>query len=49
MKCSRGGSREDKFLDLSLTVKNPFDKVYNDSIEKALRNYLKPEELTGDN
>lgn len=49
LKCLKESSREDKFLDLSLTVKNDFDKIYNDSIEKALANYIRPEELSGDN
>eukprot|EP00358_Blepharisma_japonicum_P000054 CAMPEP_0202954480 /NCGR_PEP_ID=MMETSP1395-20130829/50840_1 /ASSEMBLY_ACC=CAM_ASM_000871 /TAXON_ID=5961 /ORGANISM="Blepharisma japonicum, Strain Stock R1072" /LENGTH=276 /DNA_ID=CAMNT_0049670025 /DNA_START=359 /DNA_END=1189 /DNA_ORIENTATION=+ len=49
LKCLKESSREDKFLDLSLTVKNEFDKIYNDSIEKALANYIRPEELSGDN
>mmetsp|Transcript_26095 Transcript_26095/g.25717 ORF Transcript_26095/g.25717 Transcript_26095/m.25717 type:complete len:835 (-) Transcript_26095:354-2858(-) len=49
LNCLRESSREDKFLDLSLTVRNDFDKIYNDSIEKALANYIRPEELTGSN
>jgi ubiquitin C-terminal hydrolase len=39
VNCSTESKREDKFLD----------KVYNDSITKALENYRKPENLTGDN
>lgn len=49
MSCLNESTRVDKFLDLSLTVKNQFERVYNDSVEKAIRNYIKPEELTGDN
>jgi ubiquitin C-terminal hydrolase len=49
VNCSTESKREDKFLDISLTVRNEFDKVYNDSITKALENYRKPENLTGDN
>ncbi len=30
-------------------MKNIFDKIYNDSLEKALQVYIKPEELSGDN
>jgi hypothetical protein len=30
-------------MDLSLTVKSEFDGVYNDSVEKAIKYYLKPE------
>jgi ubiquitin C-terminal hydrolase len=49
VNCAIESSREDLFLDLSLTVRNEFDKVYSDSVEKALDNYLKPELLSGDN
>mmetsp|Transcript_32739 Transcript_32739/g.56995 ORF Transcript_32739/g.56995 Transcript_32739/m.56995 type:complete len:1043 (+) Transcript_32739:920-4048(+) len=49
LNCGTESRREDKFLDVSLTVKNIFDKVYNDSVEKALENYLKAEFLNGDN
>jgi ubiquitin C-terminal hydrolase len=48
-KCQQESKREDKYLDLSLTVRNDFDKVYNDSVEKALANYIKPEYLSEDN
>mmetsp|Transcript_6713 Transcript_6713/g.11933 ORF Transcript_6713/g.11933 Transcript_6713/m.11933 type:complete len:1054 (+) Transcript_6713:8001-11162(+) len=47
--CKTESKRSDKFLDVSLTVRNDFDKVYNDSITKALENYRKPEFLSGDN
>jgi ubiquitin carboxyl-terminal hydrolase 47 len=36
-------------MDLSLTVKSEFDNVYNESLEKALKHYLKPEYLTSPN
>lgn len=36
-------------MDLSLTVKSEFDNVYNESLEKALKHYLKPDYLTDDN
>ncbi len=36
-------------MDLSLTVKSEFDKVYNESVEKALKYYLKPDHLCGNN
>jgi ubiquitin C-terminal hydrolase len=49
LNCGTESRREDKFLDVSLTVKNVFDKVYNDSVEKALENYLRAEFLSGDN
>lgn len=48
-ECGYESSRQDNFLDLSLTVRNEFDKIYNDSVEKALENYIKPDELSGDN
>lgn len=47
--CKNLSKRHDTFLDLSLTVKNEFDKIYNDSVETALGNYTKPDNLTGDN
>ena len=49
LNCGTESARTDAFLDLSLTVKNPFDNVYNDSVEKALANFVKAEKLTGDN
>lgn len=36
-------------MDLSLTVKSEFDGVYNDSLEMALKHYLKPDQLSGSN
>jgi ubiquitin carboxyl-terminal hydrolase 47 len=39
----------DVFLDLSLTVKSDFLNVYNESLERALYYYIKPEKLEGDN
>ena len=47
LKCGTESEREDKFLDLSLAVKG--HNSYNDSIEKALKEYVKPDILTGDN
>ena len=49
LKCSSESIREDKFLDLSLTIRNKFENVYNDSVEKALYNFVRPEFLTGNN
>lgn len=49
LKCGSESTREDKFLDLSLTIKNTFEKIYNDSIEKALHNFVKPEYLSDGN
>jgi len=47
--CGYESQREDKFMDLSLTVRNDFDKVYNESVEKAIEMYSSEEQLTGDN
>ena len=52
VKCENCGSesqREDKYLDVSLAVRNEFDHIYNDSVEKALDNYVSVEHLTGAN
>jgi len=49
LECGCESSRQDKFMDLALTVKSDFDFVYNDSVEKALVNFLKPDVLSGDN
>lgn len=49
LKCNKESKNEDVFLDISLTVKNNFDNIYNESIQQALENYIKPEKLEGDN
>jgi ubiquitin carboxyl-terminal hydrolase 47 len=49
LNCGYESSREDQFLDLSLTVRNVFDKIYNKSVEEALENYIKGDELKGAN
>ena len=49
LTCQSESRRTDKFLDLSLTVRNDFENVKTDSIEKALQNYIKPELLNGGN
>lgn len=49
LKCNQESCREDKFLDISLAVRNDFEKIYNKSVEMALENFIKHEELTGDN
>ena len=49
LECQRESSRSDTYLDLSLTVRNDFDKIRNDSIEKAINNYIKPELLNEGN
>ncbi|OMJ81023.1 hypothetical protein SteCoe_18584 [Stentor coeruleus] len=49
LACGNESTREDKFLDLSLTINNKFENIYNDSVEKAIKNYVKPENLSGTN
>lgn len=49
LSCENESKRSDRFLDLSLTVRNDFEKIKNDSIEKALLNYIKPELLNESN
>lgn len=39
----------EKFLDISIPVRNEFENIYNSSLEMALCNLLKPEKLTDDN
>jgi ubiquitin C-terminal hydrolase len=48
-KCGYESQREDKYLDVSLAVRNEFDHIYNDSVEKALDNFVSVEHLTGEN
>jgi len=47
--CQNESQREESFQDLILTVKNPFEKVYNNCIELAIQRYMKPEILDQDN
>jgi len=49
LECGYESSRPENFLNINLTVKNEFDKIYNDSLQKALQIYLKPEKLEGSN
>jgi ubiquitin carboxyl-terminal hydrolase 47 len=49
LKCDNKSIKFEKFLDLSLPVRNEFEKIYNSSLEMALCNLLKPEKLQGDN
>lgn len=46
-KCNKESVRTDIVMDLSLSVKSY--NVYNESLEKAMKYYLKPEELDGNN
>ena len=47
--CGVESQREDKFLDVSLAVRNDTDHIYNDSLEKALDTFVRPETLSGTN
>lgn len=51
LECGYQSSRKEKFQDLQLSIMKDFDASSqpNDSIEKALFEYLKPEILEGDN
>jgi len=49
LECGNESSRPENFLNIGLTVKNEFDKIYNDSLQKALQIFLKPEKLEGSN
>ena len=44
-ECKNESVRSDKFLDLSLPIRNDFLKIFNKSLEMAFVNYLKPELL----
>jgi hypothetical protein len=49
-ECQVESAREEKFLDISLPIRNEFGTgVQNSSVEMAVENYLKPEKLDGDN
>lgn len=49
LECWNHNAKQDKFLDLSLNIKNPVSREYNDSIQKALKMHFRPEMLSGDN
>jgi hypothetical protein len=50
LKCGFESKHSDKFLDLTLPIRNEFGTgVLNSSVEMALENYIKPELLSGDN
>ncbi|CEM32577.1 unnamed protein product [Vitrella brassicaformis CCMP3155] len=48
-ECKYVSKHSDKFLDISLNVRSEFEQIFNDSLEKALDNFLHPENLEGDN
>jgi ubiquitin C-terminal hydrolase len=47
--CPYKSEKSDKFLDITLPIRNDFDKIYNNSLGMALCNFLKPEILEKDN
>lgn len=47
--CPYKSEKADKFLDITLPIRNDFDKIYNNSLDMALYNFLKPEVLEKDN
>ncbi|CAD8079535.1 unnamed protein product [Paramecium primaurelia] len=49
LKCQQESVSNEVFLDLSLTVKSDFLNVYNESLERAIYYYIKPEKLEGEN
>lgn len=49
LECNNESVRSDKFLDLSLPIRNDFLKIFNKSLEMAFLNYLKPETLGAGN
>jgi ubiquitin C-terminal hydrolase len=49
LDCGNVKEKQDRFLDLSLTVRDDFKQVTNSSVEEALANYVATEQLTGDN
>lgn len=50
LECGYESIQHDRFQDLSLPIRNEFGTgVLNSSVEMALENYIKPEQLSGDN
>eukprot|EP00820_Chromera_velia_P003234 Cvel_16597.t1-p1 / transcript=Cvel_16597.t1 / gene=Cvel_16597 / organism=Chromera_velia_CCMP2878 / gene_product=Ubiquitin carboxyl-terminal hydrolase 64E, putative / transcript_product=Ubiquitin carboxyl-terminal hydrolase 64E, putative / location=Cvel_scaffold1285:43770-50029(+) / protein_length=570 / sequence_SO=supercontig / SO=protein_coding / is_pseudo=false len=48
-ECKHMSSRRDKFMDLALTINNPFENIQADSLETAMEGFLKTEVLDGAN
>jgi ubiquitin C-terminal hydrolase len=49
LECNNESIRQDSYLDLSLPIRNEFEKIYNQSLEMAFDNFVKPEILEKDN
>jgi ubiquitin carboxyl-terminal hydrolase 47 len=47
LECSYESTKTNKFLDISLAIRNPWEKIYNRTLDEALINFLKKEKLTG--
>ena len=48
-ECGYKSCNNDTFMDLSLPIMNIFEGIYNKSLEMAFMNFIKPENLDGDN
>jgi hypothetical protein len=49
LSCQNESNKKDRFLDISLPVRDDYEKIYNTSLEMAFMNFLKKEKLCGDN
>jgi ubiquitin C-terminal hydrolase len=49
LECNNESIRPDSYLDISLPIRNEFEKIYNASLEMAFDNFVKPEILEKDN
>ena len=49
LECNYESEKKDRYLDISLPIRNDWDKIYNNSLEMAFYNFLKPEKLDGGN
>jgi ubiquitin carboxyl-terminal hydrolase 47 len=47
LECSYESTKTNKFLDVSLPIRDPWEKIYNKTLDEALRNFLKKEKLSG--
>jgi ubiquitin carboxyl-terminal hydrolase 47 len=47
LKCQKDSLRKDHFMDISLPIRNEFDKIHNTSLEMAFANFLREEKLCG--
>ena len=43
LECNYESERKDIFLDINLPIRNEYDKIYNNSLEMAFYNFIKPE------